>query len=249
MPCQAIRKILTTLLCEVSRLLCVLLFAVDFSDCLLHDKEDPTVFLDSLRELLEKADPNLSIDTKEAILARKFLKGFPVVMRLKLLEHNPIPQLAEMLSFSKQFLAIRLVAENPPSPSLCAAIDASEPTSSLATQFPDVQELVTTVKDLQIQQKAIVAALQIKSRPPPSAHQGPKSLRCFLCKELEHIVRNCPFKLHSSSLKSPGHAAAPTKTPKPFVQKKQCTLCNGRGHSPQQCANNWTVPNYEGVPP
>ena len=80
---------------------CWEMFYADLSDRLLHDKEDPTVFLHSLRELLEKADPNMSIDANEALLARQFLKGPPVAMRLKLLEHNPIPQLAEMLSFSK----------------------------------------------------------------------------------------------------------------------------------------------------
>ena len=79
---------------------CREMFYADFSDRFLHDKEDPTVFLQSLRELLEKVYPNLSIDAKEALLARQFLKGLPLSMRLKFLEHNPTPQLAEMLSFS-----------------------------------------------------------------------------------------------------------------------------------------------------
>ena len=48
------------------------------------------------------------------------------------------------------FMAIRFIAENPPSPSLCATTNASEPTPSIATQSPDDQELVTAIKDLQI---------------------------------------------------------------------------------------------------
>ena len=77
---------------------CREIFYANFSD---RRKRTTLFFLHSLREILEKADPNLSIDAKEAILARQFLTGLPLAMWLKLLEHNPIPHLAKVLSFSK----------------------------------------------------------------------------------------------------------------------------------------------------
>ena len=65
----------------------------DFTARLLHNKEDTVVYLHSIRELLDKADPTFSAAAKEALLGRQFLTGLPVAVRLKLLEHNPTPRL------------------------------------------------------------------------------------------------------------------------------------------------------------
>ena len=85
------------------------MFYADSTARLLHDKEDPAVYLHSLSELLEKADPTLSAAAREALLGRQCLTGLPAAMGLKLLEHNPTSKLTEMVSFCKQLLAIRLV--------------------------------------------------------------------------------------------------------------------------------------------
>ena len=42
------------------------MFYVDFTTCLLHDKEDPAVYSHSLRELLDKAAPTLSAAAKKS---------------------------------------------------------------------------------------------------------------------------------------------------------------------------------------
>ena len=52
--CDTLIRNLKDALCPA---VCRELFYADFSNRLLHDKEDTTVFLHSLRELLEKADP------------------------------------------------------------------------------------------------------------------------------------------------------------------------------------------------
>ena len=141
------------------------MFYADFTARLLHDKEDPAVYLHSLRELLDKADPTLSAAAKDALLGRHFLTGLPTAMRLELLEHNPTPTLPEMVSFCKHLLAIDLAAGDAPSPPLCAAATSSESTPNVATPFSAIQDLTTAVKDLRIQQKAVVAALSTHSRP------------------------------------------------------------------------------------
>ena len=163
---------------------CKEVFYADFTARLLHDKEDPAVYLHSLRELLEKADPTLSATAKEALLGRQFLTGLPAAMWLKLLEHNPILKLTEMVSFCKQLLVIRLVTGDAPSPPLCAATTSVDSTPNIITPFSAVQELAMAVKELQSQQKAVVPALSTKSRPNRSSSQESLGLCCFFCKEM-----------------------------------------------------------------
>ena len=196
------------------------------------------VYLHSLRELFEKANPTLSAAAREAIRGRQFLPGFPAAMRLKLLEHNPTPKLTEMVSFCKQLLAIRLVAWDAPSPPLCAAATSVDSTPNVATPFSAVQELTMAVNELQIQQKAVVPALSTKSRPSCLSSQESQGLHCFLCKGMVHIARNCPFKSHSTSIRSAGQPAGFPQTSQGRPPTMKCTLCGGQGHSPQQYANN-----------
>ena len=128
-------------------------------------------------------------------------------MKLKLLEHNPTHRLTEIVSICKQLLAIRLAAGDAASPPLCIEAASVESTPNVAPPFSAVQELMTAVKELQIQQKAVVAALSTKSR---SSSQG---VCCFFCTEMRHIARNCPYKFHSLSKRSTGQPVGFTETP------------------------------------
>ena len=190
------------------------MFYADFTAHLLNAKEDLAVYLHSLRELLDKAGPTLSAAAKEALLGRQFLTGLPAAMQLELLERNPTPKLTEMVSFCKQLLAIRLVAGDVPSPTLCATAAAIQPTPNAATPFSAVQELTAAVKELQIQQKAVVAATSTKSRPSRSSSQESQIVCFFFCNEMGHIARNCPFQVHGPSTRSPGQPAGIAHTPK-----------------------------------
>ena len=172
---------------------CKEMFYADFTVRLLHDKEDLAVYLHSLRGLLDKAEPTLSAAAKEALLSRQFLTGLLAAMRLKLLEHNPTPKLTEMVSFCKQLLAIRLVAGYVPSPPLCAATASIESTPSVAKSFAAVQALTTAVKELQIQQTAVIAALSTKSGPNRSFLES-KGVRCFFAKRLATSPEIAPLR-------------------------------------------------------
>ena len=216
---------------------CKEMFYADFTARLLHDKEDPAVFLHSLRELLEEADPTLSAAAKEALLGRQCLTGLPAAMRLKLLEHNPTPKLTEMVAFCKQLLAILLVAGDAPSPTLCAATTSVDSTPNIVTPIPAVQELAMAVKELQSQQKAVVAALSIKSTLNRSSSQESLGLCCFFCKEMGHIARNCPFRSHGTSTRSAGQPASFPQTPPPRTEthNEVHTMRRARSFSPTMC--------------
>jgi len=174
---------------------------------------------------------------KEALLGCQILTGLPATIGLKLLEHNPTPKLTEMVSFCKQLLAICLFAGDVPS-LLCAAT-----TSVDSMPYSAVQELTMDVKELQLQQKAVVANLFTKSMPNHPSSQKSRGLRCFFCKEMGHIARNCPFKSHGPSTRSAGQPAGVPQTPQGRRPTMKCTLFGGQDHSPQQCANNWTLNN------
>ena len=161
------------------------MFYAEVTAHLLHDKEDPAVYLHSLRELLDKANPILSATAKDALLAHQFLTGLPAAMRLKLLGDNSTPKLIEMASYCKQLLAICPVAENTPSPLFCVtATTSTEPAPKDASLFSAVQDLTTAVKELQSQQKTAVAALSKNPRPAHTPSQEPKAVCCFLSKEM-----------------------------------------------------------------
>jgi hypothetical protein len=60
-----------------------------------------------LEQLLEKADPNLAVEAKSALLSRQFMRGLSSSIRRKLFAHNPTPTLlSEMLSFVQRYRAI-----------------------------------------------------------------------------------------------------------------------------------------------
>lgn len=83
------------------------------------------------------------------------MKRLPDTMRFRLLEGNPVPLLNEMITFSSQCLAVRSDALS--SKLFCAA--AKTPVTAESPSEPAVQELLSAVKELQVQQKAVVAAL------------------------------------------------------------------------------------------
>ena len=130
-----------------------------------------------------------------------------------------------------------------PSPPLSAVITSVDSKPNVVTPFSAVQELAMAVRELQSQQKAVVAALSTKSRPNRSSSQESLGLRCFFCKEMGHIARSCPFRSHGTSTRFASQHAGFPQTPQGRRPTMKCTLCGGKGHAPQQCANNWTVNN------
>ena len=81
-------------------------FFANFEQRNLRPDEDPSLFLWALKDILSKADPDLTDAAREILLSRQFMKGLPSQLRLKLLENNPTPTLKEMAEFVQRFRAV-----------------------------------------------------------------------------------------------------------------------------------------------
>ena len=99
-----------------------------------------------------------------ALLSRQFMKGLPNTICYKLLKYKhyiPTPKLDEMLSFSKQFLAIG--DNHGHHPGLFAATDVVP-----SPKFIEVRldKLTAAVEELKMNNSSYVATVQKKNRPP-----------------------------------------------------------------------------------
>ena len=76
----------------------------------------------------EKADPNLAVEAKSALLSRQFMRGLPSSIRRKHSAHNPTPNLSEILSFAQRYRAI----EDPDVPAhTCASASTHKQTADM----------------------------------------------------------------------------------------------------------------------
>ena len=218
-------------------------FYRDFEQQALRTSEDPSLYLWRLKDLLRHAEPDLSADAFNALLRRQFMKGLPFPLRMKLLESDPTPDLAKMVSFAHRFRALdELPVGNPAS---CAAVHSAS--SDPAVSQPDfhavpdhmphkpheeqqqrLDKLEHLVSNMAEQQATLLAAVSSLSSHPitPSSPfnskvQAPHNLRCFYCHEEGHIVRNC-WKRRNAS---------------------RCQICSGWGHSPENCATASSMNN------
>eukprot|EP00794_Sanderia_malayensis_P002637 gene2637-biopygen2186 len=131
-----------------------------------------------------------------------------------------------MTSFAKRFRSLQRL---PTSPATACAAVATRPLAMedkpLSQQQQQQQLQLDNVTGLLSKlaegQASLIAAISSSASRQPSSVMPPRrpgsSVRCFFCGAPGHVVRNCDKRQR--------------------VQK--CTLCNGWGHHPQNCANNF----------
>lgn len=211
-------------------------YFAEFEQRLLRPEEDPALFLWSLQESLQKADPSMQENAREILLARQFMRGLPEGIRLKLLESNPTPSLKEMINFVKRFRAVHR-PENKPTVFAakanpeCVNIGAND-SDGLQRTLKTLTAAVTALTDRQTQLEAAFSASP--AQPPRqdfSRRNNPKAVtsrdrfqqrtssnkrRCFNCHGLGHFANSCPYD-------------------------PPCELCFGWGHTQHQCANNYNT--------
>ena len=87
-----------------------------------------------------KANPDLSEDARDALLSRQFMKGLPPDLRLRLLEHNPMPSLAEMQSFVQRCRAVHW-----PGVDVAVTHSVQNPPDQLASSIADLTTAMATL--------------------------------------------------------------------------------------------------------
>ena len=95
-------------------------FYREFEQQALRPAKDPSLYLWRFKDLLRNAEPELSNDAFDALLRRQFMKGLPISIRMKLLESDPTPNLAPMVSFTQRYHALDELPVGPTAS--CAAV-------------------------------------------------------------------------------------------------------------------------------
>ncbi len=198
-------------------------YYVKFEARKLRVGEDPSIYKWELEQLLEKADPTLAEEAKSALLCRQFMRGLPSAIRGRLLDHNPTPSLAEMLSFVRRYLAVE--HHNPPT------------SASTTTEKPaaDVNQLVGLMTELATRQKALEDQMATSQQLYAAAikqqdRQNPRATRaCYQCGKQGHLAREC---------------RSPRQRQNRF--NVQCYNCRRYGHFARECGN-YAPLNYQGA--
>ena len=183
-----------------------------------------------LEQKLLKVDPLLDGQAKEALLLRQFMRGLPRNLKIRMLENDPTPTLANMIAFVQRY---RVVQRQGSSKDYC---DVAE--SSVSPQDKKIDELVTMVNAIACKQQkleeCLTAAVNQNSQQPdnkPNAtrwmrrnkpcgrpghiakdceQEESKPIQCFSCRGFGHMSRNCPNNLNGQGAESTrGRSTAP----------------------------------------
>jgi hypothetical protein len=190
-------------------------YYAEFEARTLRPGEDPTVYKWDLEQKLLKADPLLDDQAKEALLLRQFMRGLPRNLKIRMLENDPTPTLANMIAFVQRYRAVQ-------GQDYC---DVAE--SSVSSQDKKIDELVTMVNAIACKQQKLeecfTAAVNQNGQPVNKPNSAPWRRRnkppivCYNCGKPGHIAKDCEQE-ESKAI--------------------QCFSCRGYGHMSRDCANN-----------
>ena len=160
------------------------LYYKEFYSQALRCSENPSLFLWHLQKLLHTMEPDLTDDAFSAFLQCQFMRGLPWHLRLKLLESNPTPNLANMVQFAQQLRALDALPQCKATCSTTAAQPLHQP---IPVELQHLDCLEKLVYEMAANRPPIVAALGHNS---PVA-QSTSRLCCCFCGEIGHVVCSC----------------------------------------------------------
>ena len=126
-----------------------------------------------LENLLTKADLDLSNDAKSALVQRQLMGSLPNPIKLKLLEHNPTPNVEEMLAFTQRYRAI----EGYTSLANSSHVVVSESAATIAKDDSQLSKLVTMVTGIAEKQQSIENRLAKAERSSAETTQNERRER------------------------------------------------------------------------
>ncbi|KAK3751298.1 hypothetical protein QZH41_012203 [Actinostola sp. cb2023] len=113
-----------------------------FEGRMLRPGEDPAVYKWELEEILMKADPDIEDNAKEVLLGRQFMRGLPKDLKIKMLQHDPTPNLENMISFVQRYRAVQEYMET-------NQVSATSSSSEMTQLVALVKEMATKQKQLE----------------------------------------------------------------------------------------------------
>ena len=113
----------------------------EFEQRKLRPGEDPAVYNWELQQLLRKANPTFPGEASTALLERQFMKGLPPQIKLKLLEHDPVPKLQTMVQFVQRYRPVEVQMSS-------SAVDADNVNNKQTSMKAEIAELAAAVKEL-----------------------------------------------------------------------------------------------------
>lgn len=148
-----------------------------FESRCLRPGEDPAVFRWELEEILRVAEPTLTTDQMETLIARQFMRGLPQGLQIKLLENDPVPSLEKMVSFSRNMRAIQQNIESVPG------------VAAVSREDDRILKLTALVEELASNQRDLRATIERTQQRNPAQRRN--TGECFNCGRRGHFARDC----------------------------------------------------------